>query len=217
LLPKDLRRKKRRQIQMPKLPTLPALPAALGVIAVLIAVHVLMLLVVGSNRKEYGVLEEKWNQMKPQRERTERLAREINNLERRIAAVKKIAKPDLDWSMLLSGLNQSIIPNIWLSNFELSFRDEKDKKIVISDLPVWLNLNGYALGKSEEATATVARFINSLKKNMEFSSYFEEIELKNMRNLKISEEEVMMFNLNCRFGPIGFKSDEKIGEDLLKK
>ena len=216
LLPKELRKKKKRQIQMPKLPKLPALPAAIAVIAVLIIIHVLMSLMVMTNKKNFAMLDKKWQQMKPQRERTEKLAREINAIEKRNAAVKKISKPDLEWSRLLSGLNQAVIPKIWLSLFELSFRSTAGKKVTISDLPVSLKLIGYALGKSEEATATVAKFINSLEENLHFGSCFEEVELRNMRSNNIAEEEVMMFELNCLFRPIGFKTGE-VGEKDSKK
>ena len=199
LLPEELRKKKKHLAQMPRIPVL---PVAAGVIGVLIVFHLLMVLLV-KNKQDLSIsLREKWDQLQPQREKTEKITEEIDRLRERIAAIKKIAKPDLDWSQLLTGLNQAMIPNVWLSDLELKFQGKGMKRQKPGGLPVALNITGYALGKSEEATSLVAKFITSLEKNKSFSVYFKGIELEDMRNLQIAGEEAMMFSLNCRFKTI---------------
>jgi hypothetical protein len=130
------------------------------------------------------------------------MIREINGLENRLAAVRKIAKPDLDWARLLSGLNQAMIPNIWLYKFEPVFPKDRTRSSDPGRVPLGLELGGYALGTSGEATRNVGKFIKSLERYNDFFGYFDEIELENIRNQVIAGEEVMMFRLNCRFKPI---------------
>jgi hypothetical protein len=219
LLPKELRKKKK---HLPEIPKIPMLPVAVCVVGILIAMHLSMILLVKNKRDLSVTLREKWDQMQPQREKTERITKEIDELQRRIAAIKKIAKPDLDWSQLLMGLNQAVIPNIWLSDFEVKFTEKGSKVRASGDVPVLLGITGYALGKSEEGTSLVAKFITSLKKNKDFSIYFGDIGLESMRNLKIADEEAMMFRLNCRFKTIetvpveGKKAEGKKGESAQK-
>lgn len=196
LLPKELqkKRKKRKAAQMPKLPLV---QISVGIIAVLLLTHVVLLVLVRSNRKLSATLKQKWTEMQPQREKTDGIAKEINRLDKRVSAVRKITKPDLDWAQLLSGLNQAVIANIWLSEFKVNSaggdRGEPGGPLVS------LDLTGYALGKSEIAMSTVGRFMESLKRNKNFYIYFDEIELQNIRNAMISGEEVMLFKLICKF------------------
>ena len=194
LLPKELRKKKRRQM-----PNIKPVPIAIGVVAVLVFTHLLLALLVMNNSNLLKTLKSKWEQMAPQRETTERIAKETNELEKRVTAVRMLAKPQLNWARIMSGLNQAMIPNVWLSDFRLLFNGRpyaiggKDKR------PTTLVLTGYALGTSEEATSTVARFINSLKRNNDFFMYFDAIELKDMKNTSVAGSESMAFNLLCEF------------------
>jgi hypothetical protein len=143
--------------------------------------------------------------MQPQREKTDNIAKEINALDKRVEAMRKISKPDLEWARLLGGLNQAVIANVWLSEFQVRTSRIGESKGGM-DIPVSLDLTGYALGKSEIAMSTVGKFMESLKRSKDFSGYFEEIELQNIRNAMISGDEVMMFKLICRFK---FKASEQ--------
>ncbi|MFC1548986.1 PilN domain-containing protein [Candidatus Omnitrophota bacterium] len=198
LLPKELRRKRKRR-KAAELPKIPMLPIAVGVIAVLLLTHVALMILARGNRKLAEELATKWDEMQPQREKTDGIAKEINALQKRIDAIRKIAKPDLDWARLLGGLNQAVISNVWLSEFSIATARQERGKKQVKEIPLSLDLNGYALGKSETAMSTVGRFMESLKRNKNFFGYFEEIELQNIRNAMISGEEVMMFKLICKF------------------
>ncbi|MGD2279420.1 MAG: hypothetical protein PVH45_04940 [Candidatus Omnitrophota bacterium] len=198
LLPKELRKVKKKATA---LPAIPVMPVCIGVVAVLVVVHLTFLLLINNNRGLSVKLTENWNQMQPQKKKTDAFFTELNKLQKRVEAIREIAKPDLSWAKILSGLNQAIVANVWLSDFKLTFknggrRDEEQK------LPVSLDLTGYAVGRSEVALPTVGRFMESLKNNKDFSGYFEEIELEDIRNFNISGEEVMMFKLVCHFKKI---------------
>lgn len=193
LLPKELRKQKKIV-----LPDIPILPIAISAVAVVVAVHVILYVSVRGKRTQAARLEKKWEELGPQRRIADKFVEEIQDIESRIKAAKAVATPELSWAELMSGLNLAMVPDVWLSRFKIMFGKTKGKKQEEGS-PTALNLAGYALGKSEIATSTVARFINSLKEQEEFSKCFEEIELQNMRNETIDEEEVMAFNLICKF------------------
>ncbi|MBD3426180.1 MAG: hypothetical protein GF409_02995 [Candidatus Omnitrophica bacterium] len=197
LLPKELqkKRKKRKAAQMPKVPLV---PISVGVIAVLLMTHVVLIMLVRNNSRLSVTLKEKWADMKPQRDKTANIAKEINRLDKRVSAIRKITKPDLDWAQLLDGLNQAVISNIWLSEFKVATTGRRHFESV-GDQPVSLDLTGYSLGKSEIAMSTVGRFMESLKDEKDFFRFFDEIELQNIRNAMMAGEEVMLFKLICRF------------------
>lgn len=208
LLPKELRRKRKKR-KGAELPKIPMLPIAVGIIVVLLFTHLGLMILARGNRKLAEELATKWDEMKPQRDKTDDIAKEINALQKRIDAIRKIAKPDLDWARLLGGLNQAIISNIWLSEFSISTRKQQRGKEQVEETPLSLDLTGYALGKSEIAMSTVGRFMESLKKNKNFFGYFKEIELQNIRNAMISGQEVMMFKLICKFEGVESSVAEK--------
>jgi len=192
LLPKELRKKKKTQIEIPELPYLPIAGAILGVFFL---VHIILFVLVGVNSRLVKHLEVKWDGMGPQREKTEELAVEINALEKRVNAVRKIVKPDLDWARLMSGLNDSVIAGVWLS--EMSVTRKGAASAGRDGIPTALNISGYAVGRSEISMSVVGKFMESLKEDEDFYAYFEEIELQNIKNVTIAGEEVMMFRLIC--------------------
>lgn len=193
LLPKELRKQKKIV-----LPEIPILPIAISAIAVVIAIHIVLYASVKGKRTQAARLDKKWEELAPQRKIADKFVEEIQDIESRIKAAKDVATPELSWTEILSGLNRAMVPDVWLSRFKTVFGKTKGKKQE-EGTPIALDMAGYALGKSEIATSTVARFINSLKEQEEFSRYFEEIELQDMRNETIDEEEVMAFNLICKF------------------
>ncbi|MBD3296541.1 MAG: hypothetical protein GF392_04170 [Candidatus Omnitrophica bacterium] len=207
LLPKEFRKKKKKQIEIPELPYL---PIAGGVLALFVVVHIALIVFTGNNRRLADKLSVKWQNMRPQREKTEKIAKEINALQKRVAAVRKIAKPDLDWARLLSGLNEAVIPNIWLAEFNVS----TDGRSQGEGDPQALMLSGFAVGRSETAMSTVGRFMESLKSNEDFFRYFDDIELQHIKNTDIAGQEAMMFKFSCAFMEIA-DNDEKGDEKTI--
>lgn len=197
LLPKELRKVKRVSMQLEKIPVA---KIAIAVLLGLIALHLLLIFFDAQNHSILKKLTAEWNNMQGQREETGKLTREIIALEKKLEAVRGITESEFNWAKLLSGLNNSVIPNIWLSKLELTFQDfkKKEKKGASEKVPIAVSITGYALGSSQEATSIVAKFITSLKKNTEFSDYFREIELHNMVAREVDGKEVMRFVLNCR-------------------
>ncbi|MBU0571948.1 MAG: PilN domain-containing protein [Candidatus Omnitrophica bacterium] len=194
LLPKELRKKK--QLAMPDIPVL---PIAISVLVLMVVMHAVVLLSVTVKRNSLKQFNKEWKELRPGCRAAEELNSKITGLERRLKVTRDIANPALDWVELLGGLNMATIPNVWLSEFKPVFSQSKgrDKRQTKNTL-TGLELSGYALGRGE-ATSTVGEFIDSLKKNNEFSKYFSEIELQGIHNRKFDNEEVMSFKLVCRF------------------
>lgn len=196
LLPKELRKKRKPPIDLTEFPVI---PIAAGVVGFLVVVHLLLVLMVAVRGGSYRSLEAKWNDMQPQKKITEKIAGETGMLEKRIAAVRKIAKPEFSWTRLLNGLNQSMIPGIWMSDLQVKFGGQPYSLKKEENIPTQIVLTGYSLGRSEVATANVAKFINSLKRHKDFAGYFSDIELQSVKSRDFKSEEAMVFKLTCSF------------------
>jgi hypothetical protein len=208
LLPQELRRKKRTQFEMPQISVLPIV----AIVAVaLVGIHIVLSLLLGINGGRLKRWNARWDGMGPEREKTEKVTKQIASLKGRVLAIRKIAKPEVDWAEILTGLNQAVTPHVWLSSFDMNFskgakkkkvsrrksKSKKKEKVEVV-IPV-LYLSGFALGESEVATSSSAKFITSLEETDNFSKYFDKIELKNIRSQKVLKESVMGFELNCKF------------------
>ncbi|MFH1847413.1 MAG: hypothetical protein ABH869_07665 [Candidatus Omnitrophota bacterium] len=200
LLPKEFRKKKQASNQLTEIPVV-VISACIVVFVVLI--HILLVFFDARNNAVLKKLEQRWDQIQPQSKETEELSRNIVSIEKKVIAIREIAKPGFSWARVLSGLNESIIDDIWLSGFDLSFSRGKGSA---QDLPSAVNLTGYAFSETEKATSRVAKFIASLKNNEDFSRYFEDIEVQNIRNTEFAKTEVMIFRLICRVKSIDIVS-----------
>ncbi|MBL7072280.1 MAG: PilN domain-containing protein [Candidatus Omnitrophica bacterium] len=192
LLPRELRKKKKKHFG--KMPPLPFLPIAAGLLAVFISLNFVLIFFEIHKKKSLNVLNEKWESMRPEREKTEKLTSEILTLEKRVAATRKIAEPDLKLVKLLEGLSKAVNPNIWIERLDL-----KSARQSVSGNKGFLEIEGYAIGKNEQATLLVAKFISNLEGIKVFSDFSETIELKNINKRDFSGEEVMRFKLRCDF------------------
>ncbi|MBU1083802.1 MAG: hypothetical protein ABIG55_00410 [Candidatus Omnitrophota bacterium] len=198
LLPKELRKTRKISVE---LSDIPVVRIAVALFALLLAVHISIVLLSGRSKGELDVLTLEWGQMQPQRDLIGKLTRETGEAEKRLKVIRGIAELGLDWSDLLRGLNDAVIPKVWLSEFEVKFDNADTKGGVKEKLPVSVGITGYALGNSQEATSIVARFITSLKNNPDFAEPFKEIELHNMRAQEVAGKEAMRFMLECRLAP----------------
>ncbi len=186
LLPQELRNKKKDLFQ--GLPDIPLIPICVSVLVVLFTIHGALVFTTATNGKLLKKLETKWAEIQPDEKKTNEIAAETSLLEKKAAALREIAMPNISWAGLLKGLNKAIIANVWLFELKLT-----------GDSPLVLEVSGYALGKSEKATSVAAKFITSLEMSKDFSDYFERIELENMQNSEFDGEECMTFKLVCVF------------------
>ena len=214
LLPKELRKKQQKQkkqkedtsgerkISAVALPDIriPVIPICVGVLALLILAQTGLSFLGAKNTSLIKRLRLEWKGLEPQKKVLDKVRGEMAELRRRLTLIREVSDPDLDWVKLLSGLNQSVIPDVWLKGFKpIVLPGSVKAGAAANNMPDSLKLEGYALGKSEVATSAVARLINSLKANKDFSGYFEEIELQDIRSARVSGGDAMEFRLVCKF------------------
>lgn len=199
LLPKELRKKKKILIDIADIPVI---PLAVGAVSMCILLHILVLSLIISNKYWLTSLHNEWKQLEPEKGKAEKVQMDLAALKKKVFAIRKIAKPDIDWAGVLTGLSEAVIPGIWLNDVDLTFLDSEGKKSTVGNVPGFLVITGCALGESDEASLFVAKFITSLKNTQKFADCFGQIELENIKSQNVEKEEVMLFNLNCRFKQI---------------
>ncbi|MDD4956687.1 MAG: hypothetical protein PHH49_05415 [Candidatus Omnitrophica bacterium] len=204
LLPKELRKKRKEKEVKARptvrltLPKIKAVPVVSLAVVVLILLHAGILFFAKSTGRTLDGLKSKWEQMEPQRAKIAKISSDTKLIEDKVRSLKSISRPQLNWTRILSGLNQSVISNVWLYELEVVSKVSGAKGKKLQGEPVSIDIKGYALGESDKATALVARFINSLKSNNKFAQYFDDIELDSINNSKITGQEVMRFQLDCK-------------------
>jgi type IV pilus assembly PilN-like protein len=206
LLPKELRKVQKITSQIPDLPLIP-------IIAGVIGIFIMFNFLVSGVGYKNGILEKrynkKWDAMHSERMQTGQISRETKNLQRKLNAINKIDKPLVSWTQIMNGLNQAMTTRVWLSNLEVGYEIKSIRRGVSTSIPVSLEINGYALGTSGQATSQVAKFITSLKGKNDFSQFFDAIELEKLSKNEVAGQEVMTFNLSCKFKKAGLNKVEK--------
>ena len=211
LLPKELRnkkKKKRRDLDL-TMPKIPAVLICICVLSFLIVLHVTLIFFVSNKTNLSNALKSQFDNALTQRKRAEKVNTQVETLQKKLDLVRKIIKPDISWTRLLNGLNQSVLSNMWISEVDVKFSSKQKRT---QELPESLNIIGYSIGGSERATSSVAKFMVSLRNNPDFYGYFEEVELDSMKNRSYAGEEVMQFKLECSFKEremVSFKDNKK--------
>ena len=186
LLPDELKIKRKQSVEWQELPIVPVIAwVTVGVIFL----HAASVAVVEMNKKYLNTLKEEWGSYEPKRKELDSLKKKVEDVNAKVKAIDELTEGRLIWAKKINSVSDSMLPNIWLSTF--SYSDEGNKAVLL--------LEGYVSGGSEEGTASVGRFINSLKKNENFFSDFEEVELEDIKRSMVEKQEVMKFRLRCPF------------------
>ncbi len=215
LLPKELK-KKRSQFKMPDI-TFIFMPAAVGLVGLLILVQVLLTATIAYKSSQYKGLDKKWNKILPEKTQIDSIKGQIRGVQKKVDAIDKLIVKRTLWSRRLNDISDSMIPGIWLVKLSI---DEKTVhfKAKTKYLPSrkrkasaaagseekakvvrYLNIEGCASSTYGDETATVGRFIESLKENESFFESFSEIELELIERKVIKDIELMKFRLSCYF------------------
>lgn len=212
LLPPEIKKKKRKI----ELPDVSFLPIVTGLLGVIIIIHLLLGVTLSFKTKSLNRLEKKWQTALPDKQKADKMKTELTVMRGKIDAIDKLIKNRRSWAQRLNDISDAMIPGVWLNKLWLENRiviqepaaksDTDDgyggkvkvkeakaepKKIVIRSL----HLNGSAIVSGGEETATIGKFIRSLKDNEDFFSDFKDIESASIQRTKIKEEEIMDFEL----------------------
>lgn len=183
LLPEELKKKKKRI----ELPEIPFIPIGIALIVVLVVLQLLLSGWVATTRSQISSLEKTWQDLEPKKTKLEEIKKKISATGKKAQTIEYLIDRRMSWARLLNGLSDSVTSNIWLTNLSHNERT--------------LTISGSASGKGEEATAYIARFIQSLKDNSGFFKNFNDVELVSIKQDSVADQNVMDFKLACRFNP----------------
>lgn len=205
LVPENLRKRKAR-LKLPK--TAPVYLFG-GVLSFLILFGLIVQTVVVCRRHGVSRLSKRWELIQPQKVEIEGIKKEISASDRKLTELEALSGKGFLWAKKLSDLSDSLTSGIWLTRLYLSEKvitnpvkkspgEPQTEKIIIK----YLELEGSTLAQGEEGTASVGRFIRSLKSNPGFFRDFSNIESRWIKRKQTGQVEVMSFKLSCRFKDI---------------
>lgn len=203
LLPKELRKKR---IELPNIPFIP-------IVVVVLAIHLSLVLSANMKARTLTRIENKWQDILPEKEEADRLKGELARMRERIDAVDGLIQGRLSWAKKLSDLSDAMIQGVWLNRLWL------EQKIILQKAEVQkserggtqvsaaprrivvktLHLDGSVIATGGEEAAAIGKFIRSLKNNKGFFADFKEIETTSIQRSQLKDVEVMDFELVCYF------------------
>ena len=205
LLPQELR-KKRKKIELPEIPII---PIAASVIVALILIQLLLTVLIFTSKAQLNSAEKTWTELGPKKAEFDKIKNEIALGNQKIKAIDQLIADRLSWSHLLNRLSDSLMSNVWLTEFSYNekkaapvvkkSKKRKKKTVTPTISEETLTLSGSASGRGEESTAYIARFIRALKNNQEFFRNFDDIELVSIKQGTVSGQSVMNFKIVCKF------------------
>lgn len=213
LMPKDMRmidsRKKKASFDF-KMPNIPPTPVIIGIIAVIIISQIALGIVSLVQKAQLSRISKEIADIAPQQAIAAVLKREVDELSSRFTAIEGLTHGSIVWSKKLYDLSNAMIDGIWLSS--LSLNTETPRAIspayAAAGRPQDTNsrqtllLTGFAISSSRaEETATVGKFIDSLKRNEGFFRDFDDIKLSSIQRESYGNADVMGFTLVCYFKP----------------
>ena len=225
LLPQEMRKKEPRfkavEFGEIDLKNLPVKNIGIAAAAVLIALHAILFVIGSYSKSRAAAMSKKYNAIMPERNNALALKSQIDLMNRKVAAIDELMVKCFGWAEKLSDLNDSITPGIWLS--ELKYEERIGERAIQSSAKQasatgknqalkqstekvifrYLMISGYASSMGEQGTASIGKFIKSLKDNSGFYSDFNDIELGSIKSEKMQDQEVMSFKLTCMFKQAG--------------
>jgi wobble nucleotide-excising tRNase len=195
LLPLE-KQKVTRRFALPALPQVKSfLPLVIGLVALVIIIHLFLASALVWNKTAYNILSKKWNNLEPDKKEVDRLRNEAGRMDKKISLVEQLLTSRFSWTNALQSINECIVPGVWLSNFVLGEKTDSNTKL----RRVFLSLSGSAVTSGGQGTATIGKFMNSLRENKDFASDFDEIELGSIQRRNIKETEIMDFTITAYF------------------
>jgi hypothetical protein len=214
LLPKDLKvtpAKKISSIKI-KVPKIAPGPVIIGAISFILVSQMLLGLAAFMQQNRLTKLTAEVTTMASQGEVALALKKEVSELSKKFAIIDSLTAGSLIWSKKLYDLNNSVIDGVWLTS--LSLEELAPQGVPGQAAPVYgsAQMPGDTVGKqililkgsavsptSEEETALVGKFIESLRNNKDFYGDFEDIKLSSIQRKKTGSMEVMDFTIICYF------------------
>ena len=213
LLPEELKRKREFNTYI-----LLLLGIGIGILLIVLVVSLVLGLQVKVQAARCNRLETEWEIIKQEDKEVLRLENLSVELDTKRKAIMDLAQSRFLWSQKLYQLSRQVLPSIWLTELSISTRTEKVKVPVkpesrkkkrkkTAQTVDWVKkkfrkmiLKGVVTSLAgEEMIDSIGKFMASLQDDKDFFKDFLDIELIFTQRKIIQEQEVMAFELACRF------------------
>ncbi|TRZ50519.1 MAG: hypothetical protein D4S01_06535 [Dehalococcoidia bacterium] len=212
LMPKDMQvfeNKKKKTSFGFKVPNMSPAPVIIGVISVIILSQIILGLIAFVQRKQFIAVTKALSDIAPQQSIASVLKKEVDELSGKFTVIEGLTQGSIVWSKKLYDLNKAMTDGIWLSSLSLNIETPVSARQYgtagMAQGPgnkQTLILTGFAISSGQtEETATVGRFIDSLKKDKDFFKDFDDIKLSSIQRESYGSTDVMNFTIICYFRP----------------
>jgi Tfp pilus assembly protein PilN len=177
LLPEELKTKSKKIYAEPKY----FLYLVLSFVGILIVIHICLFLVsilIGYN---FNVLNNKWQRLVPQRKILEDFKNKYALVSADTVLIQQLTRQQVNWSEKLNKISLDLPAGIWFNEVSLSAKN--------------LFLKGSAVSLQKEEMNLINKFIDNLKKDQDFFSDFNNLELTSVQRRIIGSYEIVDFVL----------------------
>ena len=127
-------------------------------------------------------LTQRWEELKPKRERLERVRASLRLLETRTQVVWALKSPEARWAPRLNLLSDALVSKLWFSRLKMVYGKE-------------VELRGSTLVSESGEGAQVSQFLHRLKAHRQFDQWFSDLKLELVQHRKVSDVEVVDFEI----------------------
>jgi Tfp pilus assembly protein PilN len=182
LLPAELKSKSRKIAESFELKQiLYLIPILFGVI---IIIHIYLLAVLITKNSQISSLNNKWQQLGPQRKTLEDFREEYEGLSSDAAIIRQLVTSRIAWSKKLNRLSLDLPSGVWFN--ELLFRQ---KEFILKASTVSL--------QKEELTL-INKFMENLKNDTDFFKDFSSLELGPVQRRTVGSYDIVDFDLQAK-------------------
>lgn len=188
---------------------------AVIIFGTLAAIHILMFGAGLVSKVRFSVLSGKYSQISGKEKDAIALKARSETISSKKSAIDELMIKRLEWAKKLNDLSDSMVAGIWLTGLSLNEKsvddvvskpkepsdaaDAKKKKGLKKRVIKYMSISGYAYSKGEEGTASIGRFIKSLRASESFYRDFNDVELGSIKRDKFEDQDVMSFSITCLF------------------
>jgi len=216
LVPEELRKKERAPALGAAFSGITALSQArllVIVAAALVMVQAILFAVQFSQRSHLSHLQRKAEEAGRRRSEVDKVKESLETLSGRVPSIDQAISGRINWTRTLNALSDAMTPGIWLTGLSYDERAAEVQAAAVRSpaasrgkgepgqaarmSQAFLTLTGRATSTSGDITASIGKFIKSLKDEKGFSSAFANIAVEDIKGEKFEGQEVMYFKIVC--------------------
>ncbi len=186
LLPEELRKKRRVPIELNLKDEKLKFWAAGGAVGILVLIVILLFAGSFIRKMQINSLTVKEKNFSGKLAQIDSINKEISVLKARMAVLDQLTKRNFFWAEKLNQLSDLVLPGIWFTHVYT----DTDNKLIIE---------GSVISKSEEAMASVGKFMKNLKDDQVFFKDFKNIKLESVQRKNKEDRDIVDFKIALYF------------------